>query len=109
MPQLIYFDLYAKAEPIRLLLNHAKVAFEDVRMTGNMWAERKANIPAGQVPVWITDDGKVYNQSHAILRALGIEHGYYGETFEERWAADMVLDTYDDLGVSGVFKPWFTP
>ena len=109
MPQLIYFDVYGKAEPIRIMLNHAKVAYEDVRMTGNMWAEKKATVPAGQVPVWVTDDGKVYNQSHAILRALAIEHGYYGENFEERWAADMVLDTFEDLGASGVFKIWWAP
>ena len=47
MPQLIYFDVYGKAEPIRILLNHAKVTYEDVRMTGNMWAEKKATVPAG--------------------------------------------------------------
>ena len=104
MPQLLYFDVYGKAEPIRIMLHHAKFAFEDVRLTSEQFQAKKASgeLPAGQLPVWVSDDGKVYNQSHAILRALAIEHGYYGDNFEERWAADMVLDTYEDLGASGV-------
>ena len=111
MPQLLYFDVYGKAEPIRILLNHAKIAYEDVRMTPDQFKEKKiaGEFPSGQVPVWITDDGKKFNQSNAILRALAIEHGYYGETFEERWAADFVLDTYEDLGATGVFKAWWSP
>ncbi len=111
MPKLIYFDVYAKAEHIRVLLTHAKVAFEDVRLTGPDFGARKAagEFPAGQLPVWVADDGKIYNQSNAILRALGVEHGYYGKTFEERWSSDMVIDTFEDLWASGVFKIWFAP
>ncbi len=51
----------------------------------------------------------MYNQSNAFLRALAIEHGYYGKTFEERWSADMILDTFEDLSGSGVFKVWWAP
>lgn len=32
MPKLIYFDIYGKAEPIRMMLNHAKIQFEDLRL-----------------------------------------------------------------------------
>ena len=60
MPKLLYFDVYGKAEPIRMLLNHAKVSFEDVRLAGPDFQARKAagEFPSGQVPIWITDDGK---------------------------------------------------
>ena len=47
MPQLLYFDVYGKAEPIRMLLNHAKIAFEDVRLTQDQFKEKKA---AGEFP-----------------------------------------------------------
>ncbi len=32
-PQFFYFNVYAKGEKIRVLLAHAKVAYEDVRLT----------------------------------------------------------------------------
>ena len=63
MPQLLYFDVYGKAEPVRIMLNHAKVAFEDVRMTGEQFQARKTagDLPSGQLPVWVSDDGKIFN------------------------------------------------
>ena len=63
MPQLIYFDVYGKAEAIRMMLHHAKVKFEDVRLTSEQFQSRKAagEFPAGQLPVWVADDGKMYN------------------------------------------------
>ena len=110
MPKLIYFDVYARAEPIRVMLNYAKIAFEDVRLTGAEYKELKTTgAVVSQLPVWVTDDGKKYNQSHAILRALGIEYGFYGSTFDERWASDMVLDTFEDLSGAGYMKSWWSP
>ena len=33
MPKVYYFDIYGKAEPIRMALNQSGVKFEDVRLT----------------------------------------------------------------------------
>ena len=63
MPKLIYFDIYGKAEPIRMMLHHAKVQFEDVRLADEQFYTMKAagEFPVGQVPVWVSDEGKMYH------------------------------------------------
>ena len=50
--KLYYFDVYARAEPIRILLNHAKVTFEDVRLTGPEFGALKGEgaFEFGQLP-----------------------------------------------------------
>lgn len=62
--KLYYFDIYARAEAIRMLLNHAKVEFEDVRLAKEDFAKLKeeGKFEFGQVPA-LEHDGKVYTQS----------------------------------------------
>ena len=38
MPTLFYFDLYGRAEPMRMLLNHAGVQFDDKRISNEEFA-----------------------------------------------------------------------
>ena len=42
MVKVYYFDIYGKAEPIRMLLSKAGIAFEDVRLTDEQLAALKA-------------------------------------------------------------------
>ena len=42
--KLHYFDLYGRAESIRMLLNHAKVEFEDVLLARESWPEKKVEL-----------------------------------------------------------------
>ena len=109
MPKLVYFGIGGRAEPIRLLLTHAKVEFEDIRLTFPEFGELKAKgkFPAGQVPIWITDDGRELNQSTAILRALGAQYGYYGGGFDEIFEVNWVLETIGDLAKSEVIGVFF--
>ena len=47
MPKVTYFGIYGKAEPIRMLLAHAKVTFEDERLDSETFGAKKA---AGDFP-----------------------------------------------------------
>ena len=41
MPKLHYFDVYARAEPMRMMMIAAGVSFEDVHYTGASWKALK--------------------------------------------------------------------
>ena len=60
--KLVYFDINARAECIRMLFNHAKVEFEDVRIKPEDWKQYKEDnyLEWGQIPV-LYHDGKEIN------------------------------------------------
>ena len=100
MPTLVYFDLGARAEPMRMLLHHAKVQYEDKRVTGESWQEFKHSdkCPTGQIPVYIDDEGRAFNQTVSILRYLGGQHGYIPDDLMARYYCDNAIDAvYGDL------------
>ena len=108
MYKLHYFNFYGRAEPIRMLLTHAKIAFEDIRVPFPDWPGVKGNYEFGQLPVLeITDaEGKVkkYAQTLSILRYLSIQNGYYPkDNAEQAWEIDSTLDAIYDL-VNGLVK-----
>lgn len=45
--KLYYFDIYGRAEPIRALLHHAKIDFEDIRLTQDQFKEMKPECEFG--------------------------------------------------------------
>ena len=47
LPELSYFPLHAKGEPIRMLLAHKGVSFTDKVVTFEEWPAVKATMPAG--------------------------------------------------------------
>jgi len=110
MPKLIYFDLYGRGEPIRMLLNHAGVEFEDKRITNEEFTELRENgtLPSGQVPLW-EDEGRQVNQTAAIMRLLGKQHGYYSMDPAEGYAADWAVDTLADVFQPAVAGKYFLP
>ena len=67
MGKLIYFAAYGRAEPTRMLLDHAGVKYENEHVGFADWPAKKATMPAGQMPIWIDEEGNVLNQSIAIL------------------------------------------
>merc|ERR1712195_320282 len=71
-PKLYYFDLYGRAEEIRMAFTLAGVEFEDNRLTGDSWTELKESgkLEFGQMPMLELDDGTRLCQGAAILNYL---------------------------------------
>ena len=108
-----YFDGYGRAEALRMLLTHAKVAFENVFYGegANSWPEAKATgkFEFGQLPVLEGPSGNLYAQSAATLRYLGIKYGYYPVSDAElAWRIDSTLDSQEDV-VQAYYKHAFNP
>lgn len=97
--KLHYFPIYGRGEAIRMLLAHAKVPFTDAFITHEEWPKAK-NSPLcefGQIPVLELPDGKKLSQSKAILRYLGVQHGYYPiNDHYQAYLVDSFLDSVDD-------------
>ncbi len=76
--KLIYFDAGGRAETLRLALFYGGVQFEDVRLTGAEFAQKKAEgyFKFGQVPV-IEVDGKQFAESLPLLTWAGKQSGLY--------------------------------
>jgi len=98
--KLTYFDLYGRGEACRMALAHGKCDWEDNRVSGERWTEFKKAMPGhmqGQVPV-LEVDGKMLNQSEAILRFIGMKTGAY--PIDDAFAchfADSVINTCSDF------------
>lgn len=94
--KLTYFDIYAKAEPIRMLLAHAKVEFEDKRITFPEMAALKPDLDFGQLPLF-EHEGKRLVQSASILRYLAKTYGYFPADIYEQYLVESAIETVDDL------------
>nr|XP_022903520.1 glutathione S-transferase-like [Onthophagus taurus] len=94
--KLTYFDVPALGEPIRLLLAYIGDEFENVTISMYKWAEYKQLFPFGQVPVY-EENGKIVNQSVAIMRYLGKKCGLVGNDDWENLEIDSIGDTIKDL------------
>ena len=97
MYTLHYFGVYARGEPIRMLLTHAGVPFNDDRITMEGWGAVKHTMPNGQCPALETPEGKVLSQSSAIVRYLGRKYGYYPTDLELAYEVDNLNELYQDV------------
>ncbi|XP_041982520.1 glutathione S-transferase 1-like [Aricia agestis] len=101
MAKLYYFDTKGLAEPIRLLLTHLGVDFEDVRIKKEDWPALKGKMPFGTMPV-LEMNGKQYAQSAAIGRYLGHKYGLAGKNVEEDFEIDQNLDYVNDIRIKAL-------
>ncbi|XP_012062869.1 PREDICTED: uncharacterized protein LOC105626167 [Atta cephalotes] len=94
--KLMYLNATGIGEPIRFLLNHCGIKFEDMRITFDEWPKYKPNMPMGQVPV-LEIDGKQYHQSKAIGRFIAKKGNLYGSDDFEAMEIDAIVDSIDDI------------
>lgn len=91
-----YFDIDGgRAEPIRLALHCAGMAFEDFRFGFEDFAEVRKATPFGQVPT-VAFNGEVHTQSSALTRYFGKLAGLYPEEAYQAYLCDEVMDVVED-------------
>ena len=104
-----YFAGYGRAEAIRMLLAHSGTAYEEKNYTFADMPELRASgkLEFGQLPA-LERDGKMYVQSTAVIRGLGIHFGYYPEDPYHAYLVDSAVDAVGDL-LAAFYKGAFAP
>ncbi|CAJ0933198.1 unnamed protein product, partial [Mesorhabditis belari] len=108
MPQykLHYFDIYGRAEPIRILFYLGGVEYEDRRWSFAEWPEIKKEpiFTFGQAPL-LEVDGKPLAQTIAIARFVANQVGYASKDEFEAARQDSIVDFISDYQEKLV--PWY--
>jgi len=95
--KLTYFDIDGgRAEPIRIALHAAGLAFEDIRWSFPEFGEKRESVRFHAVPA-IEIDGKTITQSNAISRYIGKMCGLYPEDPLQALYCDETLEALEDL------------
>ena len=93
--KLTYFPLGIRAEPIRAVLYFANQQYEDNRISQEEFGRIKSTLPLGSLPIW-EEDGTTIAQSGAILRMVGIRHGFYTTDPSIAWEIDSLIDFMEE-------------
>jgi glutathione S-transferase len=116
--KLYYFNLHGRASPIRLILHHLNVPFEDVIHEIPDWTKLKPGVkadylqkmPFKQLPVLEVRRASQKEplqlaQTTAICRYLGKVHGLEADTPEEQAQCDMYAEQLQDYLLK--VAPWW--
>ena len=109
MGKLIYFGFYGRAEPTRMLLNHAGEKYEEQTVKMEDWAALKPEMPGGTLPVWVNEHGLMLGQSISLLQAFARSLGYAPKGFIGDWANQWVSDQIADFQSKGYTGKLFAP
>jgi glutathione S-transferase len=98
--KLTYFNLRARGEPARLILEQAGAEYEDHRLESPFvdiapWVAYKPSTPYGQLPV-LCDNGVEIAQSMTIARYCANKYGLAGSNALENAQMDEIVDTVSD-------------
>mmetsp|Transcript_52175 Transcript_52175/g.59607 ORF Transcript_52175/g.59607 Transcript_52175/m.59607 type:complete len:215 (+) Transcript_52175:79-723(+) len=93
-----YFDLNGRADPIRFLLYHAKVEFEDKRYSFEQFPTVKGSLglPFGQLPM-VEFEGKKLTQTAAIMSFFGAKYGYTVSEADDVYLSNWYKEATGDL------------
>ena len=95
-----YFGPFGRVDPIRFLLYHNEVDFDDVAVSFEEWGQRKASGQGGEfncLPI-VTVDGNEMGQTNAVLRSLGTKYHCYDPTnADSAYLIDVIVDTYTEM------------
>ena len=105
--KLYYFNMPGRAESIRQALTIGGIPFEDVRLAGPEFGEKKAAgfFKFGQVPA-IEIDGKVYGQSLAILSWVGRQAKLVPTDSIQLLRVEELLNFHQDF-TAAIIPIWF--
>lgn len=95
-PKLYYFDGPWRGEMIRLLLKHAKVDFDDIRIKFQDWPAMKDKFALKQLPVYECE-GKQLPETDAIMHMLSVKYGYLPLDSEKLYKVLFIINTFKDL------------
>lgn len=98
MPKVTYFDFAgSRGEEVRLALTIAGVAFEDVRVKNDAFAQLKSTLPFGSLPIFEVPGHGVFAETNAILRLIGRQHGLHPNDPWEGARHDAVMEACEEL------------
>lgn len=104
-PKLHYFDLWGRAEPIRLLFSHLKVEYEEEILPYPYVPEIMAKYNFGKVPMLRMDGMELY-ESKAILTYIALKHGLHPTDPVNNYKVNSLVDRFIDLefGMVKIFE-----
>ncbi|MEE9384120.1 MAG: glutathione S-transferase family protein [Nannocystaceae bacterium] len=96
--KLTYFDFPGgRGEDCRIALHIANADFEDDRLDGKNWPDRKAHTPFGALPVLEVEGKGQLAQANAILRYVGQAHNLHPTDSWEAARHESIMGAVDDL------------
>ena len=96
-PQLLYFDIRGRAEPVRLLLEELAISYQDQQITLEEWPARKATTPFRRMPVYSVA-GQQIPETYAIMNHLGRQYDLLGNSEAAKIRCDVTVEACRDYG-----------
>ncbi|CAG2250482.1 hematopoietic prostaglandin D synthase-like [Mytilus galloprovincialis] len=94
--KLYYFPIRGRAELTRIMCVAAGIKFDDIRVPGSEWPEKKKTFPNGKMPM-LEYKGQYLTQSLAIARFIAKTCGLAGKSDWDQAQVDQIVYTVNDL------------